>query len=484
MKLLSFFSMMVICLSVIGCVKNQGLVSAAWDFTEDVKSQGYSVNGLREGPREFFYPGGQLWARCTYAEGKLNGPLEVRYSNGTLEEKGSYFRGYREGQCTWYFPNGKVYMRGNFVADKNDGMWESFTSDGNLWWRGFFAQGQKHGLWEAWTSGTRVEMGNFSQGLRHGAWNSFYSNGKVHFEGWFDNGVKAGIWREYDEKGHEIRLVNYGNPAPQERGASLLTPDSSKLFQIERELRESLDPTFRLDRAGPFVIASEASKVVTDHFRTYTILWLHDQMMRDFCLIEPPSGTKVYLFQTTESYRYHALKWFGKVADGSAGFATQNALLVDISTGTGTLVHELVHAYLHSDFPFVPIWVDEGLASLFEQSAEVNSSIKGLVNWRLPILKNAIKEKRIVPINVLTMFDKEKFNGAGVELHYAAARYLCYYLQEIGLLHTFYRACRDNFRTDPRCTRTLLQILRKDSLEEVQADWVNFIDNLVDSNVH
>jgi len=437
------------------------------------------VNGLREGSWVFYYSEGQPWVKCAYQAGKLHGRWVMRYSDGTIEERGGYFQGKIEGQWTWYYPDGKIYARGGYAAGKKHGTWESFDSDGTLWWKGSFSQGEKHGLWEAWAAGKKVEEGYFSQGTRHGGWKRFYDNGKVHFEGKFYKGAKAAIWHEYDKNGYEIRSTDFGHPRPLKQESSLLHTNQ-KFLGIGERLRKELDPTFRLDRAGPFVIASEASKVVTDHCRTYTVLWVHDQMMRDFCTVEPPAGEKtIYLFRTKKSYRDHALQWYGASPIGSAGFATQDALLVDISSGRGTLVHELIHAYLHSDFPFIPIWFDEGLASLFEQSAEVNKRITGLLNWRLSILKDAVKKETIIPLNLLTMLDREEFNGDGVELHYAEARYLCYYLQELGLLRAFYREFRNNSLSDPQGRRTLLQILRKNTLEEVQADWLNFIRKLV-----
>ncbi|QGZ89541.1 toxin-antitoxin system YwqK family antitoxin [Microcystis aeruginosa] len=450
-------------------------VSVAQTSPESMSGQGRVVNGLRQGQWEFSHPGGQSWVKCHYQNGKLHGAWEVRYSDGRVEETGSYRDGKHEGQWVWYYPNDKVYLRGHFVADQKDGLWESFDEQGNLWWKGSFSQDQKHGLWEAWSKGILVETANFSQGIQEGEWRSFHSNGKVHFQGQFHQGNKVGIWKEYDTAGRELASINFGVS-----NQPVQPPPTDELHLAKQELRKRLNPTFQIDSAGPFLIASEAPKFMTDRVKTYTVLWLHQQMLRDFTRKAPPTGSKtIYLFQTPESYNNYTLQWYGYVPLNAAGFATDDALMVNLATGTGTLAHELVHAYLHADLPSIPPWIDEGLASLFEQSVGVNDQIRGLPNWRLPLLKEAIREKQLVPLTELTRLDRNAFSGDGIELHYAEARYLCYYLQELGLLRQFYRTYRDNYQTDPLGIDTLLQVLNKDNLKDLEAGWVGFINTLV-----
>ena len=43
---------------------------------------------------------------------------------------------------------------------------------------------------------------------------------------------------------------------------------------------------------------------------------------------------------------------------------------MNIATGGGTLVHEIVHPFVEANFPGCPTWFNEGLGSLYEQSAE------------------------------------------------------------------------------------------------------------------
>lgn len=73
-------------------------------------------------------------------------------------------------------------------------------------------------------------------------------------------------------------------------------------------------------------------------------------------------------------------------------------MLMNINTGTGTLVHEMTHALVRYDFPDIPSWFNEGLGSLYERCSLNNKTILGYVNWRLPSLQDAIADKSYTPL--------------------------------------------------------------------------------------
>ena len=75
--------------------------------------------------------------------------------------------------------------------------------------------------------------------------------------------------------------------------------------------------------------------------------------------------------------------------------AVHGALIMNIATGGGTLVHEIVHPFMAANFPKCPSWFNEGLASLYEQAGEEKGRIHGYPNWRLPGLQQAIKAKAV-----------------------------------------------------------------------------------------
>ena len=57
------------------------------------------------------------------------------------------------------------------------------------------------------------------------------------------------------------------------------------------------------------------------------------------------------------------------------------------------LRHECTHALLHAALPYVPLWLDEGLASLYEECEFSADELRlvGLENWRGAALRGAMR---------------------------------------------------------------------------------------------
>ena len=85
------------------------------------------------------------------------------------------------------------------------------------------------------------------------------------------------------------------------------------------------------------------------------------------------------------------------------------------------------------------------------------------------------------PVRMLSeegMTDDEFYGGAdraNYSQHYAQARYLCYYLQEKGLLVQFYRQFVANARDDPTGYDTLKRVLRERDMLEFKKKWEKFV---------
>src|SRR5205809_422641 len=95
-----------------------------------------------------------------------------------------------------------------------------------------------------------------------------------------------------------------------------------------------------------------------------------------------PAGSAV----EQKSRELLAKKWFDDDDVPHYGFYRHrdHTMLMNVGTGTGTLVHELTHALIAPDFPNVPDWFNEGFASLYEQCSLGPDTITGHENWRLP----------------------------------------------------------------------------------------------------
>jgi len=227
----------------------------------------------------------------------------------------------------------------------------------------------------------------------------------------------------------------------------------------------------------PFVVAGDGGKRPVEGFAEQTVRWAVRLLKQDFFQKEPERVLEIWLFDGGPSYRKHARELFGDTPTTPYGYysARHGALIMNIATGGGTLVHEIVHPFVAADFPGCPAWMNEGLGSLFEQCHEVDGHIAGLTNWRLDGLQEAIAEQRTIKLSELVATSSEQFYGARSGLHYAMARYLLYWLQQQGKLRQFYRDFRDGAAADPTGANTLCKALGVPVLDDFQPGWEKWL---------
>jgi hypothetical protein len=194
---------------------------------------------------------------------------------------------------------------------------------------------------------------------------------------------------------------------------------------------------------------------------------------------DPDEILDIWLFKDKESYTSTATRLFGRAPTTPFGYfsAEDHALVMNIATGGGTLVHEIVHPFIRANFPDCPSWFNEGLASLYEQSAEREGRIVGLTNWRLEGLKKAIQARTLPTFERLAATSSDGFYRSDRGDNYAQARYLCYYLQEMGLLGKFYREFAKSWREDPTGYKSLQRVLgKKDAdMPGFEEAWRRFV---------
>ena len=266
-------------------------------------------------------------------------------------------------------------------------------------------------------------------------------------------------------------------------GATTNRPSSAGVLFSNHvaNVRRTAPPGFSIVVTRPFVVLGDEPAEIVQERADKTVKWAVDKLKQDYFTRDPDEIINVWLFKDDASYRTNALKLFGDTPTTPFGYysAEDRALVMNISTGGGTLVHEIVHPFMRANFPQCPAWFNEGFASLYEQSAERNGRIHGLINWRYKGLEVDIKEGKLISFEKLTSLSDDEFYGGrdspNYNDHYAQARYLCFYLQEKGLLVKYYREYRDNVKTDPTGYKTLQRVLGVKDMEKFQKDWEKFI---------
>ena len=249
-----------------------------------------------------------------------------------------------------------------------------------------------------------------------------------------------------------------------------------------KQLRARLGKTtpgtkFSIVIQPPFVVIGDESKSEVQERAEGTVKWAVDRLKLDYFSLDPKEILDIWLFKDAASYQTHARLLFNEIPATPYGYYSSyhKALIMNIETGGGTLVHEIVHPFMEANFPACPPWLNEGLGSLYEQCGEVDGHIHGYTNWRLPGLQRAIKAAQVPGFDTLLAMDTNAFYNEDKGVNYAQARYLCYYLQEKGLLTRFFREFQAHQKEDPSGLGTLKEVLAEPDLDAFKTRWEQYV---------
>lgn len=141
------------------------------------------------------------------------------------------------------------------------------------------------------------------------------------------------------------------------------------------------------------------------------------------------------------------------------------------------LIHEFTHALHHGDQALAnqrhPVWIREGLASLFQRSVTREGRLEMLPGSDLATLQEAAQNRKTHALAALLAMEPQAFLG-DAELCYAEAHYLMFYLNQQGKLRDFYEGYKAGYAADPSGGAALARTLGK-PLEEIESDWREWV---------
>ncbi|HEX3997376.1 MAG TPA: C39 family peptidase [Pirellulales bacterium] len=267
---------------------------------------------------------------------------------------------------------------------------------------------------------------------------------------------------------------------PPARGERPKTPAdfAQHILRLKRSL--PTDGRFTVVIQSPFVVIGDESPETVKSRSEHTVKWAVDHIKQSYFSRDPQRILDIWLFKDKASYKKNVKEIFDEEPTTPYGYfsAADNALIMNIATGGGTLVHEIVHPYMAANFPKCPTWFNEGLASLYEHAGEEDGRIHGYPNWRLPGLQQAIRAKAVPSFEKLCGTTTEQFYGEDRGTNYSQARYLCYYLQEKGLLEKYYREFHAHAAADPTGYKTLQKVLGETDMPAFQKRWEAYVMKL------
>lgn len=279
-------------------------------------------------------------------------------------------------------------------------------------------------------------------------------------------------------------------PAPPPPAPEAKPPPAPPAYDLGDDLaarralaREELGPKTESEIVeGVFLVASPTGKAalagVMDVTRRALAAYFNGRFHK-----RPERAISVYLFPDAARYDAFCKKRWREKCDSPYGFylASERKIVMNVGPGVGTLTHELVHPLVEADFPNAPDWINEGIASLFEQFYLPKAGeIRGGKNWRHPRLMAALgspKEREHASLPALFAMNDEEFRGKREDLNYATARYLCQWLDEKGLLWPFYQRWRDGFASDPSGEKAFALVVGK-TPADANAEWSAWVRRL------
>ena len=258
-------------------------------------------------------------------------------------------------------------------------------------------------------------------------------------------------------------------------------PDSgftkADFAQHMMELKARVPQGFTIVMQTPFVVIGNEEPDIVRRRAEHTVKWFVEGIKQLYFKNDPLVIYDIWLFGDDKSYRKYAKELFNDEPDTPFGYCsdTDGALVMNIATGGGTLCHEIVHAFINSNFPDCPAWFNEGLASLYEQCGTRGQQVVGLTNWRLAGLQKEIRRGALPSFKTLLSTTTHQFYNMGKGDNYAQARYLCYYLQQKDLLVKYDKAFRGNSNDDPSGYDTLKKILKAKNMDKFQKQWESWV---------
>jgi hypothetical protein len=141
------------------------------------------------------------------------------------------------------------------------------------------------------------------------------------------------------------------------------------------------------------------------------------------------------------------------------------------------MTHEFTHALHAADQRAVgqehPVWLREGLASMYEAGEFVDGKLIPHDNFRLAYVQSAARRKSLIPLEKLLLLNTQDFIR-GPNLAYGESSSLLLYLYEQKLLKKFYDEYKASYNTDPT-GRLALEDVTAMSLADLQKTWTTWM---------
>jgi len=207
---------------------------------------------------------------------------------------------------------------------------------------------------------------------------------------------------------------------------------------------------------------------------TMQLLAVYIDAQRKLLLAKELPWNVTIILPTADDY-----KKFAPHKDVGGFYRYTDKTLIALDRGR-VLVHEFTHALHHADCAAVkqehPVWICEGLATLYEASRLNAGSLEPQICNRLLTLQQAIRTKTTIPLAKLLSMKGDKFTK-DIALCYAESRYLMLYLNHLGVLKKWYETYKDTYANDKTGRVAMEKVLGK-RIFSIEEDWKKWVASL------
>lgn len=221
-----------------------------------------------------------------------------------------------------------------------------------------------------------------------------------------------------------------------------------------------------IDEKTKMIFATNVDQTTLDSLRQNLIAQAHSQWEDLFA--HRPDHYITVVVPSEEDYR--------KVVrmPGVGGFYNDDAKILIARHLGQVMTHEFTHALHAGDKAPLgqehPIWIHEGLASLYEAATfDENNRLVPADNFRLAFLKNAAAGGKLIPLQKLLDMEQPEFVRRA-NLAYGQAGSVMMYLYDLGLLRKFYETYKATYAEDSSGALALTKVSGK-SVEAFEQAW-------------
>ena len=150
------------------------------------------------------------------------------------------------------------------------------------------------------------------------------------------------------------------------------------------------------------------------------------------------------------------------------------------------MIHEFTHALHAADQHAIgeihPVWLREGLASMYEAGEFAEGTLTPADNYRLAFVQRAAKRNGLIPFEKLLHYTTEKFT-MNANLAYGESSSLMLYLYEQGKLRDFYDTYKADYSKD-ESGKVALEKTTDMALPELQEAWSKWMSTRLAPSAH